>query len=221
MAQKRDKKTPSGTADPPPECVTIGSTAVDTVEDTIWELPEIQLPGQYVPSVREMELVEKNKTDVGNAMSGDARSELSPRKEESKEQRKAFQVWYRQHVSGLFKSEQVDAAVAKAMGNEIGTIRRWKMQFGWAKRLENLKKEEKAEDKILLYAKNEAVEHDSLDVVLRYLAYIRSLAAADIQPHHVSTMMKLVEFSQKNKEKMDPPGQTMSAAGVSLTIQQN
>jgi len=217
---KRSPKKEPGTADPPPECVNVGSTAVDTGQDILWEEPEIVLPGEYVPTVREMELVEKNKLDVSNAMSGDARSELAPRKEESKEQRKAFQVWYRQHVSGLFKAEQVDASVAKAMGNEIGTIRRWKMQFGWAKRLENIKKEEKAEEKVLLYAKNEAVEQDSLDVVLRYLAYIRSLAAADIQPHHVSMMMKLVEFAQKNKDKMDPPGQMMSAAGVSLTIQQ-
>ena len=217
---KRISKKASGTADPPPECVNVGSAEVDTSPDTIWELAEIPLPGQYIPTVREMELVEKNKLDVSNAMSGDAQAKLADRKEESLQQRKAFQVWYRQHVSGLFKAEQVDAAVAKAMGNEIGTIRRWKMQFGWAKRLENIKKEEKAEEKVLLYAKNEAVEQDSLDVVLRYLAYIRSLAAADLQPHHVSMMMKLVEFAQKNKDKMDPPGQMMSAAGVSLTIQQ-
>jgi hypothetical protein len=221
MSRKITKKETSGTGDPSPECVNFGSTAIDTVQDTIWDLPEIQLPGQYIPTVREMEIVEKNKVDVGNALSGDTRSELAPRKEESKDQRKAFQIWYRQHLSGLFKSDQVDAAVARAMGNEIGTIRRWKTQFGWAKRLENLKKEEKAEEKLLLYAKNDAVEHDSLDVVLRYLAYIRSLASADLQPHHVSMMMKLVEFSQKNKDKMDPPAQTMSASGVSLTIQQN
>jgi hypothetical protein len=217
---KKTTKSNKSTEKSTTVCVDSGSTAVDTYQDTIWDLPEIPLPGQYVPSVREMELVEKNKTDVSNAMSGDARADLAPRKEESKDQRKAFQVWYRQHVSGLFRAEQVDAAVAKAMGNEIGTIRRWKTQFGWAKRLENLKKEEKAEEKLLLYAKNEAVEHSSLDIVLRYLAYIQSLAPADLQPHHVSMMMKLVEFSQKNKDKMDPPGQTMSAAGVSLTIQQ-
>ena len=87
--------------------------------------------------------------------------------------------------------------------------------------MENLKKEEKAEEKLLLYSKNEAIEQDSLDVVLKYLAYIRSLAIADLQEHHVAMMMKLVEFAQKNKDKMDPPGQVMNATGVSLTIQQN
>jgi len=221
MSHRSPKKPPASTGDPSPECVNNGSTAVDTVHDTIWDLPEIQLPGHYIPTLREMEIVEKNKLDVGKALSGDVRAEQSTIREESKAQQKAFQVWYRQHLSGLFKSDQVDASVAKAMGNEIGTIRRWKTTFGWAKRLENLKKEEKAEEKLLLYAKNEAVEHDSLDVVLRYLAYIRSLAAADLQPHHVSMMMKLVEFAQKNKDKMDPPGQTMSASGVSFTIQQD
>jgi len=204
-----------------PQKIAERSKVVEKAEEVLWTDPDVLLPDTYTPTKLEMALAEKNRDDVAASQSGDARAELKQKTEESKEQRKAFQIWYRQHLSGLFKAEQVDAAVAKAIGREIGSIRRWKTQFGWSKRLENLKKEEKAEEKLLLFAKNEAIEHDSLDVVLRYLEYIRSLASADIQPHHVSTMMKLVEFAQKNKDKMDPPGQTLNTSGVSLTIQQN
>lgn len=175
----------------------------------------------YVPTSSELELIEKNRREVSMAMSGDGRSALKPKQEETKDQRRAFLIWYRQHLSGLFKAEQVDAAVAKVLKVEIGTIRRWKTIFGWAKRLDTLKKEEKAEEQVLLYAKNEEIEQESLNILLRYLNHIKSLAPADIMPGHVSMMMKLVDFSQKNKDKMNPPSDTMSASGVSLTIHQD
>jgi len=197
------------------------SRVVDIDAETSSDEPGIALVPEYVPQEFEIALAEKNRDDLAAARSGDARMEARYKEEESLGQKKAFQIWYRQHVSGLFRSDQVDAAVARAVGKEIGSIRRWKTTFGWSKRLENLKKEEKAEEKLLLYSKNEAIEQDSLDVVLRYLAYIRSLSITDLQEHHVAMMMKLVEFAQKNKDKMDPPGQALSAAGVSLTIQQN
>ena len=195
---------------------------VDGPSDNDCIIPEVIGPdGSIEPSAFEMELVEKNRQEVIPAMSGDARTLMKAKQEESKDQRRAFQIWYRQHLSGLFKADQVDAAVAKVMNVEIGTLRRWKIMFGWAKRLENLKKEEKAEERVLLFAKNEAIEHKSLDVLLAYLNHVKSLAPADILPHHVSMMMKLVDFSQKNKDKMDPPDQTMQAGGVSLTIHQD
>lgn len=197
------------------------SRVVDIDAETPSDELGIALVPEYVPQEFEIALAEKNRDDLAAARSGDARMEARYKEEESLGQKKAFQIWYRQHVSGLFRSDQVDAAVARAVGKEIGSIRRWKTTFGWSKRLENLKKEEKAEEKLLLYSKNEAIEQDSLDVVLRYLAYIRSLSITDLQEHHVAMMMKLVEFAQKNKDKMDPPGQALSAAGVSLTIQQN
>jgi hypothetical protein len=197
------------------------SRVVDIDAETPSDGLEIALVPEYVPQEFEIALAEKNRDDLAAARSGDARMEAKYGDEETLSQKKAFQIWYRQHVSGLFRSDQVDAAVAKAVGKEIGSIRRWKTTFGWSKRMENLKKEEKAEEKLLLYSKNEAIEQDSLDVVLKYLAYIRSLAINELQEHHVAMMMKLVEFAQKNKDKMDPPGQALSATGVSLTIQQN
>jgi hypothetical protein len=178
-------------------------------------------PEEYVPTTDELELIEQNRREVAVASSGDSRAEGNVGAEESKYQKRAFQLWYRQHLSGLFKAEQVDAAVARALEVEVGTVRRWKVLFGWSKRLETLKKEEKAEEKILLYAKNDAIEHESLNVLLKYLDHVKSIAPADILPHHVSMMMKFVDFSQKNKDKMDPPGATMNASGVSLTIHQD
>jgi len=189
----------------------------DIIED--WAKPTFPAPA-YAPDMLEIALADKNLKELA-VIQRNIKATKALEAEETKDQRKAFQLWYRQHLSGLFKAEQVDAAVAQVLGRDIGSIRSWKTAFGWSKRMENLKKEEKAEEKLLLYAKNEAIEHGSLDVVLRYLAYIQSLDSSKIEIHHVKMMMQLVEFSQKNKGIMDAPGQTISAAGVSLTIQQN
>lgn len=214
------KKTTIRKSDPDPESVA-PSPPVDQ-SDNDWIIPEVIGPdGSIEPSEFEMELVEKNRKEIVPVMSGEARTLLKAKQEESKDQKRAFQIWYRQHLSGLFKADQVDAAVSKLMNIEVGTLRRWKIMFGWAKRLENLKKEEKAEERVLLFAKNDAIEHKSLDVLLGYLNHVKSIAPADILPHHVSMMMKLVDFSQKNKDKMDPPEAVMTAGGVSLTIHQD
>lgn len=181
-------------------------------------VPQVLPPIAYASDFIEIALEDKNSREHKYPTKEKSKTELN---EENRQQHRAFQIWHRQHLSGLFKSEQVDAAVAKTVNKDIGLIRRWKIAYGWAKRLENIKKEEKAEEKLLLFAKNEAIEHDSLDVVLRYLAYIQSLDPSKIETHHVKMMMQLVEFSQKNKAIMEPPGQTLNAAGVSLTIQQN
>ena len=189
----------------------------DIIED--WTKSTFPAPA-YAPDMLEIALADKNLKELA-VIQRNIKATKALEAEETKDQKKAFQLWYRQHLSGLFKAEQVDAAVAQVLGRDIGSIRSWKTTFGWSKRMENLKKEEKAEEKLLLYAKNEAIEHGSLDVVLRYLAYIQSLDSSKIEIHHVKMMMQLVEFSQKNKGIMDAPGQTISAAGVSLTIQQN
>jgi len=212
-----NKKTSKKSSEPHPEEVA-PPCQVDQLDQSII-IPEVLPPEEYIPTTFELELVEKNRKEVALAQSGESKAELQA-KQEGREQKKAFQVWYRQHLSGLFKAEQVDTAVAKACGYEVGTIRRWKIMFGWAKRLDNLKKEEKAEEKVLLYAKNEAIEHESLNQLLRYLSHVQSLAPADLLPGHISMMMKLVDFAQKNKDKMDPPETVMSASGVSLTIHQ-
>lgn len=181
-------------------------------------VPEIIPIAPFASDFIELAIEDKRNRENKHLPKEKTKTELN---EENREQHRAFQLWYRQHVSGLFKADQVDASVAQAVKKDISHIRRWKIAYGWAKRLENIKKEEKAEEKLLLFAKNEAIEHDSLDVVLKYLAYIQSLDPSKIEAHHVKMMMQLVEFSQKNKTIMEPPGQTLNAAGVSLTIQQN
>lgn len=139
--------------------------------------------------------------------------------QENLAQRKAANTWIRQHLSGLFTANQVDAAVAKVIGVELATIRRWKVAFGWSKRLENTRLEERAEEQVVLYLKNEKMENDSIDTILKYINYVKSLPAGEILPGHVTAMMKLVDFAQKNKDKLKPPDPMTTATGISLTIQ--
>jgi hypothetical protein len=129
---------------------------------------------------------------------------------EQKIHRRCFERWLFLNQTTKLRAGQIDEQVAEEWKIQISTLRKWKAHFGWVQKLKEIKEVEAVEDNIKLYLKNDTIEHEALDLILRYIDLVK---AGDIKGIDINMMKGLVEFAKKNKSSMTPQERTTMQAG--------
>lgn len=137
---------------------------------------------------------------------------------ETKEHRRCYDRWLTLHQTTRLRAGEIDEQVAKDFKIQISTLRKWKAHFGWVQKYKEIKEVEAIEDNVKLYLKNDTIEHEALDLIIRYIELVK---AGEIAGLDVQMMKGLVEFAKKNKAVIAPQEQTRINSGntnVSFTI---